>query len=288
MPIYESDHVIVTSDLRSTEDVIICLSYFMEGRPQGKPFGDGFIQSLGYSGIFVIAKRINWWQLPDGREMCAAIRRAAAPYKGRIAYGTSMGGYGSLMHGRDMGCTRIVAFSPQTSLNGPMLKEWREALEQYPVVRDCVEQDLGELIPEIVVDPYSHLDRPHFDRLRRVHPVQPIYYPFAGHKIFQTLKECGILGWSVERILKGATSELRGPYRLNRHRSANFWYNLGLTHIRRSRPDVVFRCLDRVVAIGNEKLARRLTRFAHQAQGNDQAIPETAVPASDPGQASDK
>lgn len=223
--VFETDHVIVTADLRPTETVVVGLSNFLGDRYT--PFGDGLVQVLGHSGVFVTSKRKDWWQTPHRAAFCAAVARAVAPYNQRIAYGASMGGYGALTLAAEMGCNRALAISPQCVLSDPdhpLDPIWAAEIAQRPVLRDDVAADLGRIVPEVLYDPVEPIDRLQIAYLAARRPIIAAPFPFATHKLLQTFKECGIASSATGRLLKrfNRTRIVRKEFRKARRGSARY------------------------------------------------------------------
>ena len=247
--IYRDADVVVTADLRpDAPAAVIAFSAFEERRPP-RPFGDGFIQSLGYAAVFVTATENHWWQMPARDAPCAAVAAAAAPFPHRIGYGSSMGGHGALLLGRAMGCTRVIAIAPQTALADPVAKlapSHRACIGRRPIIHDDIAGALGGLVPEIVSDPHHGMDKHHVAHLAARHAVMLRPYPFAGHLVLRTLQEAGILRETVEAWFSGQPdcAELQGRYERAQHRSATVIRNIAHFEIRQGRHDAARRSAD--------------------------------------------
>ncbi len=203
-PLFANDHVSATADLRDTDAVLVTFSNFTDSETRQAIFGESLARSRGFSAIFITARYNHWWQHSDRDLLCRIVRAAAEPYTKRIAYGSSMGAYGALSFGARMGCERIVAIAPQTTISRadvPLRPKWVEEIAKRPIVRDDVPADLGGIVPEVILDPFYDEDRAHVDYLARRVATRQLHYPFGGHKLLKTLHQCGILSESISAIL---------------------------------------------------------------------------------------
>ena len=228
--LFDSANVTVRADLADTDGVAVCFSNFGL-LDKVSDFGNGFIQSIGWSAVFVTAKVNHWWQIPERDEMCAAIREAIGGYPKRTTYGISMGGYGALVLGGMSGCGRILALSPQTVISDPRIPlapAWKSAIAERPILRDDVVADLAGIVPEIVYDPHNGDDRAHVDYLKARMPVTERRLPYAGHKLMLTLHQCGMLAPVMAGLIRDDRNVpyLFKRYNNARHRSPRVLQNL--------------------------------------------------------------
>lgn len=232
--VYESDDVKVVADLfDDAKGIIVGLSEFSP-ELHAAAFGDGAVQKKGYCGIFVRAKTNHWWQIPDRAELCRAVKDVSGRFGARLAYGSSMGGYGALSLGSEMGCNRILAVAPQTIVSNPeisMNPDWRAAIATRPILRDDVAAELS-VIPEIFYDPYSADDVQHVHHLRDRRRLREYKFPFAGHKLLVTLNQCGIIGSFISKVFSGNydARELDEMYTGHCHLSSRYHLNAGIHH----------------------------------------------------------
>lgn len=275
--IYESEDNLVISEQNGSDRVAITFSFFP--KPDGPPhaFAQRAVKSAGFNGIFVIAKTPHWCQTEDRDSLIEAVNDAAFPYRTRIAYGISKGGYSALSPGAAMGCSRIVAISPQTVISDPSVplrQDWQSAISSRPILHDDIPADLGHVVPEIVYDPINARDSSHVRYLRERHPVREGRFPFASHKILVTLKQCGLLQLATSTWLSDAADSpaLRIAFRQERHRSLQYFMILGIEHWRRGRIDVVLRCADRIGAMGHEHERARLLQLVSQTAGGASSV----------------
>ena len=276
MILFQDDDVTIGADLRDTEKVVICFSNFGE-LDRLKSFGEGFVQSIGHSAIFLSAKHDHWWQVPQRERMCDLIRAATCHYRDRTAYGASMGGYGALSFGAACGCTRILAIAPQTVISDaavPLGPKWADAIARRPILRDSVAEDLAGLVPDIVYDPHVTVDRLHVRYLRTRTPIREQRFPFAGHKLLGTLHECGQLRQVATALLDaGEFRQTLTSYLNSRHRSPSFLFNMALHELRQGDATAARATAALIRGLGDVPLHKRLCTVIDREAGGS-ALPD--------------
>ncbi|WP_370207333.1 hypothetical protein [Pararhodobacter marinus] len=229
--IYESEDIKITQDvLDGSPSVIVFFSNFKEADWQAIAGREDNIRFRGHSAVFVSAKTNHWWQIPDLQEMCACIRSMTEGYAERISYGSSMGGYGALLLSSDIASTRVLAVAPQSIISDPdvpLEPAWAEAIAQRPILRDNVAESM-RVVPEILYDPHMARDLRHVDELKSRVTVEELRFPYGGHKLLNTLKECGILRDVVSRLFQGKATEeeLLSIYDPVKRSSASYVFNV--------------------------------------------------------------
>lgn len=139
----------------------------------------------------------NDWYVAQGFEACLeALRCELQPYRRIILYGFSMGSYGALISAQALAADRIVVMAPIANIHPEKDRRWIADYEAH--IRGKSVADLAPRIPAktelvCVYDPKGP-DRGHVAALKRIHPVQDILTPRAGHMVFRFLNSGGILG----------------------------------------------------------------------------------------------
>lgn len=219
--IFDGEDIKLITSFGPEKGVVFSFSNF---NPHTK-FGDGFIQKIGYSAIFFISKHSHWWQ---SREMEAAIiaaQIAAKPFKNRISFGHSMGGYGALLSSGDLDSFCVVT-APQTVISEyeiPMHPTWREAISSRPIIKDNVKESIkGGRGVALIYDPRHLIDAAHANYIKEISSVNRVLAPFSTHLIPRSLLEMGVLSNVVEHLFEepDRTIAARKKIRENRMRSA--------------------------------------------------------------------
>ena len=67
--------------------------------------------------IGVVAKTSNWYPDESISRLRSEVIEYSRQYADVLAYGTSMGGYGAIKHGKCLGARYALGFSPQASID---------------------------------------------------------------------------------------------------------------------------------------------------------------------------
>ncbi|HBH9214098.1 TPA: hypothetical protein KYC37_005265, partial [Escherichia coli] len=207
--IYKGQHIALYIDDVSTSNVIFTFSG--HGANPKDLYGDGFIQSLGFSGVFFVALANHWWQT---RELDEAINIANANtenHTNRIVYGQSMGGYGALLCAAKLK-SRAVVTAPQTTLNAKNAKipqSWMKDINQYPVIRDNLASELISVESiKIIYDVKDRWDVSHVNYLKsHIKWIDEYTIPYATHNLPRTLREMGIISSVISSAFKGKNNK---------------------------------------------------------------------------------
>lgn len=152
-------------------------------RPDEEDFwASPVVRKLDIGCVGVVAKRPNWFPAKDIEEIARRVRGVLSDYREVLAYGNSMGAYAALAHGKTLGATTTLAFSPQFSLDPALVphdKRYQEFFRQDLNGGEAVRSLPGRSI--IVYDPYQPLDREHVELIRKVGRIEEVHAPFMDH-----------------------------------------------------------------------------------------------------------
>ncbi|WP_147019112.1 hypothetical protein [Methylorubrum extorquens] len=183
---------------------------------------------FGMNVIFFGALEQHWWQTEEAEGAASAVKEISNQYPERVAYGSSMGGYGALWWSGRLNANRCIAVSPQTNIsdaNLPLLQPWKDAIAKRPIYRDQIAEDIPSgLLPRIIYDPRSKIDASHANWLANKKTVSLDIFPFSTHKLLTTLYEAGSLREAVQGLIRGSmsTAELRLLTRISRPKSHTY------------------------------------------------------------------
>jgi hypothetical protein len=163
------------------------LSFFMEGRNSFTPIGpDAHCAEHGISELWIQTKRNDWFineELHDFEQILSSI---SAKYDVVDVIGSSMGAYGALLFADCLRATKVVAISPQFTVN-PRIADfetrWRPHVEKIDF---SYEKPLasGSRVQNgyILYDPRFRLDRLHAElALKALPQFKALKIPFGGH-----------------------------------------------------------------------------------------------------------
>lgn len=89
------------------------------------------IEKLGLPCIGVAAKRAHWYPPSAMDGLIPEIRTYLAPYKQRMGYGFSMGGFGILAYADALNLTHAIPFSPQWSIDPGLVGSFDKRYEEF-------------------------------------------------------------------------------------------------------------------------------------------------------------
>ncbi|CAB1218997.1 hypothetical protein [Acinetobacter bouvetii] len=148
--------------------------------------------------IGIMPKQKSWFPESSMRAMLAQIQELIAPFKTRIGYGGSMGGYAVIKYSNLLDLKRVVALVPQYSINPADVEDPRYNMFYHPEINAnmCIKaEDVAAEREYIVVyDPYCPEDRAHYLKLEQVLPkIQTLNLPFTGHDAIAVLASSELL-----------------------------------------------------------------------------------------------
>lgn len=215
-----SDHCVITFD--SYTDI----------RDLGRPgFGESFFNERRIDAIHILSRDNNWYQHPEIEALTKQIAARTSSYRRVLAYGSSMGGYGSLRLGRVCGANVALALSPQYSIDPNVVPfERRWLADAARIAAFPFEKDSRAFLPAetyIAFDPFDS-DRRHVALYAEEGSIIPIRAPFAGHPVTGFLAESGLLQPLVLDVLNGEADAKRFERlaRLKRKDTSQYYYVL--------------------------------------------------------------
>ncbi|WP_133864742.1 tetratricopeptide repeat protein [Azorhizobium sp. AG788] len=214
-------------------------------------FGAAFFAQQGIEAFHVIPARNDWYQDADMPAALAVIRAAVGEGRRLATYGSSMGGYAAYRFSGRLRADVVLACSPQYSVDParvPWEKRWKRAAEglRFPFDAEPVRR---EAMAYLFYDPRT-ADRRHARLIGREMPVCHVRLPHAGHPCLPLLREMGLLGPTVEAVVRGTfdPQALEAEVRERSDRSPRYLMHkaLALPRVLRGRR---VRLLDRALAL---------------------------------------
>ncbi|MFC3441905.1 hypothetical protein ACFOKF_12075 [Sphingobium rhizovicinum] len=149
-------------------------------------WGHRFARKAGLSAIGFVAKKPNWYPGIYVRPAIEAIAALLARFPDRIAYGSSMGGYGALKYSSALGATATLAFGPQTSIN-PADGITQPGFTRHFIagLHDDMAVDGADVAANsyLFYDPRERFDLANAGMIGQAAPaIHQVRIPFAGHE----------------------------------------------------------------------------------------------------------
>ena len=172
--------------------------------PGRSGFGEAFLTRHGFETYHVIPTTNAWYQYPQMRAALEDVRRRIDPGRPVITYGSSMGGYAAFRFSGLLQAARVIAFSPQYSVDParvPWETRWRKLGARLTMLWD----DLPPAADAQVLVFYDSRsrDRRHARLMAREMRVHHVRLPDSGHPCIALLQELKLLGPTICDIAAG-------------------------------------------------------------------------------------
>ncbi|WP_371345476.1 alpha/beta hydrolase [Ancylobacter sp. IITR112] len=188
--------VVRTAGTRTDVVFVTFEPHVLDKNPERQAFAEKFLRDNGFPAYHFFAADNFWFQYPEMEEVLARVRADIAPGTEVVAYAVSMGAYAAIRFAGRLGVTRILAFSPQYSID-PKKVPWDRRWDR---LFDRPRQVLWEhlMAPRgvpvyLCYDPHNR-DRRHMRLYAREADVVPVRVPYAGHGSITVMMQTGLLG----------------------------------------------------------------------------------------------
>jgi tetratricopeptide (TPR) repeat protein len=192
----------------ATDRVVITFAPLSRAPGLDQPgFGEAFLRKYGIDAVHIVPSSNAWYQYSDIPDALEAVAAHTSRYPCRIAYGSSMGGYAAINFSAHLDLHRIIAISPQFSIDPEKLpddRRWRHEAERIDFLHDHI----AELRPAsrqtyVVYDNRNTLDSKHVARIAQSVALTEVGLAFAGHPAGGALAETGLLSRMARRMIAG-------------------------------------------------------------------------------------
>jgi hypothetical protein len=260
----QGDALVVSFDNLATID---------EGWPRG-PWAWKRLEPLGHAVLGVQSHAKDWFRQPTAPALLRGLEERGffRRFRRVVLTGASMGGFAALNFAPLIPEARVLAFSPQTTMNKVIAPY--EARFPFAVKRSNWEGmpflDAAAAVPYIrravvVYDPMVPEDRAHAARLAGTN-VQLLPVPFATHEAIRVVLKTGTFPLLIEALIDGdgAGPEFWQAYRARR--SVTKWQRALLAAAaNRGRHGLVIRAADAMLRLGKD-LPEEETVFIRRAR----------------------
>ncbi|MTH79002.1 tetratricopeptide repeat protein [Paracoccus aestuariivivens] len=246
--LFDGEHVQLLHFRRDSRIGLLTFD-IMHARANGRnAFGKKLCERIGYDLLAVVPKYPCWYPAEEMRRIASISGQIGGAT--RIAYGASMGGYGALRWGRQMGAEVVLACSPQYSIDPKAIGDGDRRYARH--FRPDVHLDMDirpEHIPTgsvMIYDPCFRLDRIHADRM--LFPsVTGIPLPHMGHRTVECLAG-SVLATSVfEGLIAGRISAIRKVLLERRKITHSFPIHLAQAALQRGKLELADRIAQKVI-----------------------------------------
>lgn len=200
--------------------------------PDAPGWGAAFLRKRGAAVISLTFERANWFQSEGFFPAIEAARDFVGGRAPISAYGASMGGYGAILAGRRLGAERVVAVSPQFTIEpsiAPFEHRYRvKAAEIGPFIHDVSNEIRDEISYFVMHDSTHQNDRRHANLFPRSAKWHDLVQPGSGHGLLATLVQAGGTD-ALYRLIMGTGDhlQLRRAMRAGRGNSPRYVRRMG-------------------------------------------------------------
>lgn len=244
----------------------------IDERPQNPPWSPWLAaraEALGYSVVGVQSHAKDWYRTPEPSEQIAELQALGffERFETIVFTGASMGGFAALCFAGLVPGARVLAFSPQSTLNrdiAPFEKRYpypyRKFDWQSPAYLDAAAHVGAIASGHLFFDPRVAEDKQHAGRLRSPTLTQ-VRIPFAGHTLIRVIVKAGAFDHLLATYPGTGTVDA-GFFRLLRARRSNPIWAKGFLYAVANRGDgpLARRACDILGRDHGHRVARRVRR----------------------------
>jgi hypothetical protein len=218
----------------------------------GPGFATEFLLKNGVDVVAIKTNRDVWYENlldRDIREVDRWLSWTAAPYRQRLAYGSSMGAYAAIRFSRALRLDRVVALSPLFDIKQGWEGRWREDLPAlsaditmlalpgetgFEQTQHHISESCDFLMVFDPLDPdIEHIRR--FQQVIASERLQLLAVPYAGHPAGQYLLELKMLGdVGLTALKEGRFASIAVARRQHKSHSTIYLFQL-VEHCQRRR-----------------------------------------------------
>lgn len=223
--VFESDDIRIRYCPASSRDLlVVTFANFLLTQSKDQPgFGERLLRAEGISAIHVTCGSNRWFQNSELLQLGDLIAGIRAGYREVVTYGSSMGAYAAILFSGQVRADRVVAASPQYSIDPakvPFDRTWNWIAKDVAFINDEIGAHASGQVFVIYDD--KHVDRQHADLIAAEVPARRIVISHAGHPAVHFLHRAGILKPLMLDLIRGRYEEsaVRSLVRTARRMSA--------------------------------------------------------------------
>lgn len=199
-----------------------------------------FAQRLGIDALVVQTARRDWFVSDRSPALAEALERATRDYDEVVATGFSMGGYAALLYSAACHARRVMAVSPQYSIDPEVAPydpgrhpKFARIGMTMPRPEDRGARDMTGLL---IYDPAIAADRAHAARIGAAFPrLTALPLPHGGHPATGVLAQAGRIGKLAEMLVEDRidAAAIRRDHREARRKAEPYRLNLAIAALPR-------------------------------------------------------
>ena len=190
--IFEDEQIRVIFLKGSSEELIFSFGDLITRAKGLSVNAEKSLHKYEFNVIGIMPKHKSWFPQSSILAMMDSIQAVIAPFKKRIAYGGSMGGYAAIKYSNLLDVQRVVAMVPQYSINPEDVEDSRYNMFYQPELNGEMfvrAEDVSAAREYILVfDPYYAADRVHIEHLKPLLPhAHLLHLPYTDHDAIAVL-----------------------------------------------------------------------------------------------------
>jgi len=220
---------------------VVCFEYWLAAPTlDGETSCENFFRHRGVNVIGILAAENDWFQHPEIDQALAAIRAATQGWD-LAGYNGSMGGYAAINFADRLALSRLVAISPQYSIDAaraPYEHRWRSEAARIVATggfgRDRIDQVPRLTSGWLIYDPWC-VDGQHAASIQAHHGLAELRLYFSAHHLMAMLQQANLYSPMLLDMLAGrfdAAGFIR-DWRRARHFSSIFLLGVAGALVRR-------------------------------------------------------
>lgn len=285
-PQLQIDLLLCDGDVATPRPLACTFTASLNRRLDGPGFGGDLLTRAGWHVLAFKSTADDWFQSIDEAAL-AAVDAALAPLALtltlRASYGSSMGGHAAIVFARRLGCTRVLALSPQFCIDDPADRRWAARAASIRWRWRITPDSLPAGAQCIVVHDNRSVDAWHVRQLQTtlgIDRVVPLPVRHAGHPVSHALTEAGLIRQlALDVLTTGTVPHI--DLRPQRWRSAAYLGGLAERLASHRRTAVALRMLalglQRAPAHIHGPLLRQRSALLSAAGRHDEAAADAAA-----------
>lgn len=191
----------------------------------------GFV-TRSFAHLHIQSRENDWFINDETAALEAALSRFVERYDEVAAMGFSMGGYGALRFARALRIDRLLAISPQVSIDPevvPFDRRYREEADGWDGALGTLEGRGTQMRGAVLVDPFKRMDVEHGRMICALFPrLTLVMLPCGGHPATRVIRQGGRFDWLKTDLAEGLADprEIGRVHRDVRRRSESYWLHL--------------------------------------------------------------
>ncbi|ALH94426.1 hypothetical protein [Acinetobacter equi] len=196
--IFEDEHIRTIFLKGSSKELIVSFGDLIT-RAKGLTINaEKSLEKFQYNVIGIMPKEKSWFPESSMKNMMAAIQDYLAPFKTRIGYGGSMGGYAAIKYSNLLDLQRVIALVPQFSINPQDVEDLRYNMFYHADVNHDMKIKLEDVSKQreyiVVYDPYYDEDVAHYIKIKDIIPhLRTLHLHHTGHDAVAILASSDLL-----------------------------------------------------------------------------------------------